>query len=419
MAYTAEILAVGTELLLGGIANTDAQMISRGLAELGIVVHHHVVVGDNPERLTAAVEQAKSRADILITTGGMGPTYDDITKDVVCACFGKKLVMDDRSAARIIALYRKREGPKVPITENNLRQAMLPEGCTIFKNDWGTAPGCAFEAEGKRVIILPGPPRECTPMFHTYVMPYLKSLSDEVICSRTVHTLGMGESRIETLLHDRMVSMTNPTLAPYVGTGEAFIRITARAATEAEAMALIEPEIDYVKKTLGDVVYGVDVDSMEEAVLSLLKIKRKTMAAAESCTGGLIAKRMTDLPGASWFFRGGVVVYSNEAKETLLGIPHDLLETYDAVSDVTAEAMAVAVREKLGVDIGVSVTGVAGPGPDENGNPEGLVYMGIASDAGVQVKIMHFDGNREFIRTVAATRTMDLARRALEKLEDA
>ncbi len=418
MSYVAEVIAVGTELLLGDIINTNAQFISRGLAELGIEVHHQVVVGDNAQRMTAVVEQARSRADILIFTGGLGPTYDDITKEVICACFGKELVIDDRSAARIVAMYRKR-GNNVPMTENNFRQAMVPEGCTIFQNDWGAAPGCAFEQDGKHVIILPGPPRECEPMFRTCVVPYLRSLSEDMIFSQVVRIYGMGESRVESILHDRMVEMTNPTLAPYAGTGEVCVRITAKAPSEEEAMALIAPEIEYVKKALGDVVYGVDVESMEEAVLRLLKIKQKTMAAAESCTGGLIAKRMTDTAGASWFFRGGVVVYSNEAKRDLLGIPTELLEEFGAVSNVTAEAMAVAVREKLGVDIGVSVTGVAGPGPDENGNPEGLVYIGVATADSVQVQIVNLPGGREFIRTVAATKAMDMTRRVLEGMEHA
>ena len=240
MSHTAELIAVGTELLLGNIANTDAQMLSQGLSALGINVYYHTVVGDNPQRLRAAVELAKSRADILITTGGLGPTCDDLTKNVLAECFGKKLVFHAPSARRIEAYFERLHAGR-PMTENNYQQAMLPEGCTVLDNDWGTAPGVAFEADGVRVIMLPGPPRECRAMFTHRVIPYLKSLADGVIVSRTLKLFGIGESSMEAQLREEMEAMTNPTLAPYAKEGECELRITAKAADEESARALIAP----------------------------------------------------------------------------------------------------------------------------------------------------------------------------------
>jgi len=260
MSYTAELIAVGTELLLGNIANTDAQMLSRGLSELGINVFYHTVVGDNPQRLQAAVDLAKTRADIIITTGGLGPTCDDLTKNVLAQCFGRKLVYDETSAKRIERYFQQLH-TKRPMTANNYQQAMLPEGCTIFSNDWGTAPGCAFEAEGVHVIMLPGPPRECAAMFQHRAVPYLKRFSDGEICSRTLRVFGLGESSVEDQLRDRMNTLTNPTLAPYAKEGEVELRITAKAHTHAEAQALIAPVEAEVRDLLGDAVYGADVDS--------------------------------------------------------------------------------------------------------------------------------------------------------------
>ena len=301
MSHTAELIAVGTELLLGNIANTDAQMISQGLSALGINVFYHTVVGDNPERVRQAVDIARGRADIIITTGGLGPTCDDLTKVALASAFGKELYYDEPSAQRIRDRFAAMERP---ITENNYQQAMLPQGCTVLDNDWGTAPGVAFESGGVRVIMLPGPPRECEMMFNYRAVPYLKGLSDGVIASRTVKTFGIGESAAEEKLRDLMNSLHNPTLAPYAKPSGTELRITAHADTEAEAMALIDPVEAQVKEILGDVVIGVNVESVEEVCLALLKEKGLTLGTAESCTGGLIAKYMTDLPGSSAVFRG-------------------------------------------------------------------------------------------------------------------
>lgn len=416
MSHTAELIAVGTELLLGNIANTDAQMLSQGLSALGINVYYHTVVGDNPDRLKAAVELAKTRADIIITTGGLGPTCDDLTKNVLAQCFGRQLVFHEPSARRI-ETYFQRLHPNRPMTDNNYQQAMLPEGCTVLDNDWGTAPGVAFEADGVRVIMLPGPPRECKAMFTYRVVPYLKDLADGVIVSRTLKLFGIGESSMEAQLRERMNAMTNPTLAPYAKEGECELRITAKAADEESAHALIDPVEADLKAHFGPLVYGVDIPSLEAAVFALLKEKSLTLGTAESCTGGLVAKRMTDLAGVSSVFRGGVVSYATEVKHTVLGVDQDLLDRYGAVSEPVARAMAEGARKVLGCDLAISTTGVAGPDPDERGNPVGLVFIGLATPDGTWVRKVNLSMGRQRIRHIAASHGFDLARRYLSGLE--
>ncbi len=414
MSHTAELIAVGTELLLGNIANTDAQMISEGLSQLGINVYYHTVVGDNPERVRQAVDIARHRADILITTGGLGPTCDDLTKVAIAQAFGKELVYHAPSAQRIRDRFAAMERP---VTENNFQQAMLPEGCTVLDNDWGTAPGVAFEAEGTHVIMLPGPPKECEMMFRHRAVPYLKALSDGVIASRTVKTFGIGESAAEALLRDLMNSLQNPTLAPYAKPTGTELRITAHAQTEAEAFALIAPVEAQVKEILGDKVIGVDVGSLEEVCYALLKEKGLTVGTAESCTGGLIAKLITDLPGSSALFRGGIVSYTNEVKAGVLGVPQDMLDQYGAVSPQVAEAMARGAKAALGCDIALSTTGVAGPDPDDRGNPIGLVYLGLAYQDQCYVTEFHAGKvARERIRRQSAQTALDLLRRYLTGL---
>lgn len=414
MSHTAELIAVGTELLLGNIANTDAQMISEGLSQLGINVYYHTVVGDNPDRVRQAVAIARSRADIIITTGGLGPTCDDLTKVALAEAFGKTLVYHEPSAQRIRDRFAEMGRP---ITDNNYQQAMLPEGCTVLDNDWGTAPGVAFEADGTHVILLPGPPRECEMMFRYRAVPYLKQLSDGVIASRTVKTFGIGESAAEALLRDLMNSLQNPTLAPYAKPTGTELRITAHAQTEEEAFALIAPVEEQVKAILGDKVIGVDVASLEEVCFTLLKERGLTMGTAESCTGGLIAKLMTDLPGSSAVFRGGVVSYTDGVKANVLGVPQALLDQYGAVSPQVAEAMARGAKEALGCDAAVSTTGIAGPDSDDRGNPVGLVYLGLAF--GDQCVVREFRaGNvaRERVRRMSAHTALNLVRRYLTGL---
>ena len=415
MSHTAELIAVGTELLLGNIANTDAQMISQGLSQLGINVYYHTVVGDNPQRVRQAVDIARGRADILITTGGLGPTCDDLTKVAVAQAFGKELVYHEPSAQRIRERFAQRG---TPVTENNFQQAMVPEGCTVLDNDWGTAPGVAFQADGTHVLMLPGPPRECAMMFRHRALPYLQQLADGVIASRTVKTFGIGESAAEALLRDLMNALHNPTLAPYAKPTGTELRITAHAPTREEALRLIAPVEEQVKAILGDKVIGVDVDSLEEVCFALLKDRGLTVGTAESCTGGLLAKLLTDLPGSSAVFRGGVVSYTNGVKAGLLGVPQDLLDRYGAVSPQVARAMAQGARRVLGCDLAVSTTGVAGPDRDDRGNPIGLVYLGLAW--GDQCRVTEFRAGpveRERVRRQAAQTALDLLRRHLTGLD--
>jgi len=415
MSHTVEILSIGTELLLGNIVNADAQMLSQGLSELGLNVYYHTVVGDNPTRARDAVEIAKNRADIIITTGGLGPTCDDLTKNVLAEAFGKKLLFHEESALRIRAHF---ECIGRPFTENNLQQAMLPEGCEVLTNDWGTAPGCAFESEGTHVIMLPGPPSECTPMFRFRAVPYLQRLSEGVIASHTLKFFGIGESLVESRLREQMNTMTNPTMAPYAKEGECELRITAKAPTDEEAQTLLKPAVEEVKALFGDLVYGVDVTSLEQTVFSLLKEKSMTIGCAESCTGGLIAKRLTDLSGVSSVFKGGIVSYTNEIKHKLLNVPQALLEEHGAVSAPVAAAMAEGARAALGCDIALSSTGVAGPDKDDRGNEVGTMFVAIATPEGTYVRPLHL-GNRPMrgrLRTQTASNAFDLARRYLSGL---
>lgn len=415
MAHTAEIIAVGTELLLGNIANTNAQMLSQSLSGLGVNVFWHTVVGDNPLRLREALETARRRADILLTIGGLGPTYDDLTKQTICEVFGQKLVLHSDIAEDIRAFYES--ALHVPMPKNNLQQAELPQGCTVFDNPVGTAPGCAFEAEGIHVLMLPGPPFECETMLRRHVEPYLRALSKEVIVSHDIMVFGMGESSVDQLLHDKMTHMENPTLATYAKPAEVRLRATAKADSSEMAQAMLEPVVADVKAALGDVAYGVDVSSLEEVCKQLLLEKGLSLATAESCTGGTVAQRLTALPGVSAVYRGGVVSYWTSVKADVLGVPQAILEEYGAVSEPTARAMAEGVCRVTGAEIGVSVTGVAGPDSDERGNPVGLVYLGLHTPDGTFCRRLDLgQRRRDRIRNVSANTALDIVRRYLAGL---
>lgn len=416
MSYTAEIIGVGTELLLGNTVNTDARDISEGLSALGINVFFHTVVGDNPTRLRLAVEIAKRRADIIITTGGLGPTYDDLTKQTLAECFGKKLVMNEEEAAGIRAYFENTMLAR-KFTENNMQQAMLPEGCTVFHNEWGTAPGCAFRGDGKHVLMLPGPPRECNAMFKNCAVPYLKALSDTEILSHSIRIFGMGESAVEDMLREYMLELNNPTLAPYAKEGEVMLRVTAMGKTSEECEELMVPVIEKVRETLGDIIYAIDEDSLESVVLRILKEKNLTLAAAESCTGGLLQKRLTDILGSSKAFLGGAVTYSNKSKELLIGVPATLLEKEGAVSEAVAKAMADGIREKLGAEFGIGITGVAGPDKDDRGNEVGTVFVALSAIDDTYVRKLHLGSDRGRIRTAAANNGLDMLRRYLTGLK--
>lgn len=407
----AEIISVGTELLLGNVANTDARDISEKLSELGIDVFYHTVVGDNPERLAQAVEIAKSRANIIITTGGLGPTCDDLTKQVLASSFGLELRFDEVEAERIKSYFSNRLHGSV-MTENNLQQALLPEGCTVFHNALGTAPGCAFESEGTRVIMLPGPPVECNAMFKNCAMPYLQALSDEVIVSHSIRVFGEGESAVEAKLRDMMNELKNPTLAPYAKEGEVMLRVTAKAKTKQEAEEMMSPVLEKVMSILGDIVYGVDVNSLEERVYEQMLSRDLKLAVAESCTGGLLAKRITDISGASKVFSGGAVVYSGESKIKMLNVDPAVIEEKGAVSYEVAGIMAKNIRELLNADIGIGITGYAGPESDGKLDV-GAVFVALATHDELFIRDLHLGFGRDRIRTMSVNYGLDMLRRHL------
>ena len=404
----AELIAVGTEILLGDIVNTDAQVISQGLSELGINVFYQTVVGDNPARLRHVIETARDRADIIITPGGLGPTLDDLTKETLATVFGRKMALHQPSLDRIKDFFQTTGREMTP---NNEKQAWLPEGCTVFVNEWGTAPGCAFEAYGKHVLMLPGPPRECNPMWKECAMPYLYKLAGGCIVSRNVRVFGLGESNMETILHDMMEKSTNPTIAPYAKTSECFARVTAKADTPEECEKLLEPVVEKICGLLGDDVYGVDVDSLEQVVGDGLRERGMTLAVAESCTGGLLSKRITDVPGCSDYYLGGVCSYANEVKMKVLGVKKETLDTVGAVSPEVAEQMAEGVAKALGADVGVGITGVAGPGGGTDEKPVGLVYISIWYNGQHYTRKMKSTNGRDRVRMQAASTALDMIRR--------
>ncbi len=412
---TAEILSVGTELLLGDIVNTDAAYVARGLAALGINLYHQGVVGDNPKRLEGALKFALGRSDLVILTGGLGPTYDDLTKETAAKLMGRSMYLHEESLERMRVRFESRG---LTMTENNKKQALMPEGAIVFKNDYGTAPGLAIEDEekGKIIIMLPGPPRELEPMFDEVVTPYLKKFSQRVLFSRTVNIFGMGESKVETVLKDIMLSSKNPTLAPYAKDGEVLLRVTASGENETECRTMCDEMIARIRETeVGAYIYGVDSGSLEAALVNELIKQGKTVAAAESCTGGYVAKRITNVSGSSSVIDGSIVTYANSVKEKFVGVSHETLERHGAVSHNTAIEMARGVRELFGADVGIATTGVAGPTGGTVEKPIGRVYVAVSCDACEEVRELTLGerATREYIRFVSASHALDLARRAI------
>ena len=405
----AEIICVGTELLLGHTVNTDASYVARELSAAGIGLLYTCTVGDNPERLRDAVNTALSRSDAVITTGGLGPTGDDLTKETVAACAGKKLVMDPESMARIERYFKGR-----PLGETQKKQAMLPEGCTVFPNGCGTAPGCGFRTPtGKLVAMLPGPPSELIPMLKNSAMPFLRAgAGNAAIVSRIVRVFGLGEGNVAEQIAD-LCEKTNPTSATYALDGEMFVRVTAKAETEAQAAALCEPVVEDLKHRLGEYCYGVDVDNLETAAVRLLTEKKLTVATAESCTGGLLAKRITDIPGASAVFHMGAVTYANEVKTMLLGVPEETIARFGVVSAEVARRMAQGIRERSGADFGIGITGLAGPDGGTPEKPVGLVYIALSDKENTWVREMRSVSGRGrgYIRQLAASNALDMIRR--------
>ena len=387
MPHQAEIIAVGTELLLGNIANTNAQFLSQLLASAGVNVLYHTAVGDNPQRLRAAVETARSRCDLLVFTGGLGPTYDDMTKETVAGVFGLALEYHPEVMEEIQQYFDRVFHRPMPAC--NRQQAMLPQGCTVLHNPVGTAPGCIFTAGGVTAVLLPGVPHECRYLAEHAVLPWLRGQSGGVIRSRDLHVFGLTEPQVQELLGDLMDGAQNPSLAPYAKPGEVMLRLTAKGGSDDDCQERMVPLFRDVRSRLGDYLYGVDVSSLEEVVLTRLRQQGLTLSAAESCTGGLIAKRLTDVAGASAAFLGG------------------------AVSAPVARAMAEGVRRVTGSDLSVSVTGLAGPDGDDRGNPVGTVYVGLSWQGGSLVRHLTLGGDRARIRLLAASNALDIIRRHL------
>lgn len=410
----AEIITVGTELLLGDIVDSNTQFLSRELAAQGISVLHQSTVGDNPERLKELLCQALDRSDTVLIAGGLGPTQDDLTKETVCDALQVELTLHPESWQRIVEYF---ENTGREMTASNRKQAMLPVDATVFQNDHGTAPGMAIEKDGRRVILLPGPPRELIPMFNDYVSPYLAQFSQGGIYSYTVGVFGMPEAAVGERIADLMES-ANPTVAPYAKDGEVLLRVTARAADEAAARDLCEPILTELQSRLGACVYGINAGSLPKVVVNLLKEKELKIATAESCTAGLLSGRITEVPGASEVFECGVAAYSCDIKHHLLGVPQELLDEHGAVSAEVAQAMAIGVRRVSHASLGVGITGVAGPEPSEN-KPVGTVYMALADDKRVWVKKIvagHGGEERDYIRHIAVLNALDLTRRYLEAM---
>ena len=407
----AEILAVGTELLLGDIINTNAQFIAQGLAELGITVHYQTVVGDNPERMKKAMNIAFERADVIITTGGLGPTEDDLTKEIGAEYFGCELILDEKALERIKTAFRKMNRE---MTENNVKQAMVPKDAIVMYNDNGTAPGIIIENKDKILIMMPGPPKEMKPMFSEQVKPYLAGKQEYTLVSRTLRIAGVGESSMETRVKDIIDSQTNPTIAPYAKETESVLRVTAKAKTAEEAEKLIEPMAEEIYSRFGINVYAEGETTMQETVAKMLIDSKITIAVAESCTGGLVAAKLIEYPGISEVLIEGAVTYTNDAKMRRLGVKKETLDKYGAVSPQTAAEMAEGIAKTAGAAIGLSTTGVAGPGPSE-GKPEGLVYVGIYINGETYTKELHFNGKRNAVRERAAYSALDILRRKIVK----
>lgn len=415
---TAEILCVGTELLLGDIVNTNAAFLSARLAALGICVYRHTAVGDNPQRLKAALLSALDSADLVITSGGLGPTYDDLTKETVAECLGLPLEEHSESLARIKD-YFTRTGRIM--TENNKKQAMMPRTAHVFNNNYGTAPALAIYSEetNKTVIMLPGPPGELIPIFNEEVTPYLKARTDCVLVSENVHIFGMGESAVEEKIKSIMTDSVNPSVAPYCKEGEVRLRVTAKAQNEEDAKEMCDKTIEKILASeVGKYVYGINLNSLEEALVSALHEHSLTLCTAESCTGGLIAERITAVAGCSDVFFGSCVTYTNEIKQRLLGVSAETLEKHSAVSAQTAMEMARGARERLGTDIAVSATGIAGPTGGTPEAPVGTVFIGVSTKNGEDFRKLTLSSmrSRSYIRTVSATNALDIALKAVSEL---
>ena len=409
----AEIINVGTEILLGNIINTNSAYLSRKLAELGINLYKQTVVGDNMERLMTSLSDALNSVDIIITTGGLGPTQDDITKEAVAKCLNKKLVLDNESMQQIENFFMSRNKN---MNEYNRKQAYFPEDSIILENTVGTAPGCIIESKEKTIILLPGPPNEMKEMFEKNVFDYLNKKSEQIIHSRFLRLFGIGESDVVKLIEDLIEEQDNPTIAPYADGYQVSLRITARAKDKTDAISMINRVEEKIQKRLGEYIYGRDNETLESAVLDVLASKNKTVAFAESCTGGMISSRIVSIPGASRAFVGSVIAYSNEIKIRELNTQKKTLRKYGAVSEKTAKEMAIDIRKSFDSDIGISTTGIAGPTGGTPEKPIGTVYIGLSYDNKVEVFHFHFKGDRNRIRKLTTFHALNILRKYLSSI---
>lgn len=403
-----ELISVGTEILLGNIVNTNAAYLAEKCASLGLECFFQTTVGDNEKRLAMVFKSALERSDIVILTGGLGPTADDLTKEVVANVMDRKLLMDQHSQKRIKQYFQKRE---IEITDNNWKQAMMPKGAVIIDNQNGTAPGIILEENGKLVILLPGPPNELIPMFENDIMPFISERTKETIYSQTVKICGIGESVAETMIRDLLKKQSNPTIAPYAKTGEVHLRVTAKAEDIKAAKKLCKPVVKELKSRFGANVYTTEEDTtLEKAVVDLLIANNLTISTLESCTGGLLAGRLINVPGISEIFKAGYVTYSNKAKRKLIGIKKSILDQYGAVSEEVARDMAKGASVFSKSDVTVSVTGIAGPDGGSERKPVGLVYIGCNVKGKITVRRYEFGGSRAKIRELAVANALILLR---------
>ena len=408
---TVELISVGTELLLGNIVNTNAAYLAEKCADLGLSCFYQSVVGDNEERLGAVLKAALERSDIVILSGGLGPTEDDLTKEVSAKVMGRQLVMHEPSKKRIEEYFTSRN---MELTENNWKQAMMLEGAIAVNNENGTAPGVIIEDGEKKVILLPGPPNEMIPMFEKSIMPYLEGSDPEVIYSQTVKICGVGESKAETLIKDMIDSQSNPTIATYAKNCEVHLRVTAKAAGEKEAKKLVKPVVKELKNRFGPCIYTTNADiTLEKAVVDLLIANKLTVSTVESCTGGMLAARLINVSGVSDVYKSGYITYSNKAKRRILGIKKGLLEKKGAVSEEVAKEMAKGAAAISRAEVAVSITGIAGPGGGTEEKPVGLVYIACSVCGKIKVRKYNFRGNRAKIRETAVSSALILMRQCV------
>ena len=411
-----ELISVGTEILLGNIVNTNSAYLSEKCAELGLAVYYQSVVGDNPDRMKSVIKTALDRSDVIILTGGLGPTEDDLTKEITAEVMGFPLVEDAHTRELMEAYLKEYEKnhPQRRITKNNYKQTMVPEGAIVMDNHNGTAPGLIMEKKGKTAILLPGPPNEMVPMFEESVYPYLRKKQPEIIYSRMVKISGIGESQVAEEIQDLIDKQTNPTIAPYAKTGEVHLRVTAKAEDEKKCKEMIKPIVRELKKRFGKNVFATREDkTLEEAVVDLLKEKNMTLSLAESCTGGAVAARIVNVPGASDALMCGYVTYTNRAKRKCLGVKKSTLNKEGAVSAKCAKEMAKGGAKAARTDVCLSVTGLAGPGGGTKETPVGTVFMGCTCAGKTTTREFHFTGNRSRIRGQAVAQALTFIRDCL------